>query len=241
MKVFRDKYGIPWPSEPVFINLQYSHLGTAGFPVEIGWVDPTWSADGKLELTLKSLLIKPENDWLVNGTWDPHEEAIHGISLVNLLKYGTPLPDLKTALNADFSDRAILSTKTDFQEDAFWLKKIYGQQSLETIGWTFLPYSAIDLVNARALALDIDRDLFLPSLMNQGPKLTHAAAEDALSAAWLWSVVELMGKALSKDPDAAAAILQDDSLLRFSKASRFRPRRRVAPSGRPGLPIWGEE
>ena len=68
-----------------FLDFEASSLLPGSFPIEIAWVDQ----DGQGE----HYLIRPHPEWLEGGClgWSPESEAIHGIGLDTLVKYGVPI------------------------------------------------------------------------------------------------------------------------------------------------------
>ena len=46
----------------------------------------------------RSWLIRPADQWLADGHWDPESETIHGISRDMLLDQGQPIDQVRTEL-----------------------------------------------------------------------------------------------------------------------------------------------
>ena len=73
------------------VAFQASSWLPSGYPIEVAWVDENGNGE--------DYLIRPEPVWVeVPGSWGPESEAVHGISMVNLMEKGFPAPHVAAKL-----------------------------------------------------------------------------------------------------------------------------------------------
>lgn len=124
------------------IDIEASGIQERSFPIEIAWS----SLDGR---SAGSALIRPETEWEL-GTWDGPAEAVHGISLDQLMRNGEPADQvaarfLHTVAGGElFSDARL--------HDTAWLRM------LTDALWP--PESAPKVRDIRELIHEIRRDRF---------------------------------------------------------------------------------
>ena len=102
---------------PVFYDCEAS--GPDGFPIEVGWA---FVAIQTGSIQSEAHLIKPPSHWDLQGTWDPEAEALHGISLDQLLAHGHPTYKVARRMNAALAARELFS---DSPMDEVWVRQLF--------------------------------------------------------------------------------------------------------------------
>jgi len=85
---------LPWPL--AVIDFEASSWDHHSYPIEVGlafWPSPDEPIYGW------STLIKPAEKWTRVGDWSLNMETVHGISMTELLKTGTPVDRVAATLN----------------------------------------------------------------------------------------------------------------------------------------------
>ena len=103
---------------PYIIDLEASGLGSASYPIEVGFV----LGDEEKFCSL----IKPAPDW---SFWDPQAEATHGISRALLQECGTPVREVAAQLNQRLAGLTLYSD--GWIVDKPWLTKLFYAAGLE--------------------------------------------------------------------------------------------------------------
>jgi hypothetical protein len=98
-----------------FIDLEASGLGSASFPVEIGWA--IVREDGSIDSA--SFMIRPPAKWtMYENAWSPASEQLTGITRETLEKHGLAPIEVMTRFLEAVGDRELFSDAPDF--DAHW-------------------------------------------------------------------------------------------------------------------------
>jgi hypothetical protein len=97
---------------PIILDIEASGFGPVSYPIEIGVI----LDDGRKYCSL----VQPRSDWT---HWDPHAEAMHGISRDTLLAHGRPAIEVAGTLNE------LLRGRTAYTDgwvvDRPWLDRLY--------------------------------------------------------------------------------------------------------------------
>jgi hypothetical protein len=124
---------------PVFYDCEASSL--EGKPIEIGWAFAL--ADGSI--VSEAHLIWPPVSWMVERSWDPDAEALHGLSLERLRREGRPVLAIAQRLNLALAGRDLFA---DDVRDPLWLLELFKEAQVE-------PTFNVRLTNAKTLFLQI--------------------------------------------------------------------------------------
>ena len=74
--------------------------------------------------TVRSWLIRPTEQWLTRGFWDPASENVHGISVEKLLSEGHAIEEVQMELAAAAVGHRVFSDAVG--SDGYWLRALYG-------------------------------------------------------------------------------------------------------------------
>jgi hypothetical protein len=106
------------------IDLEASSLGPNGFPIEVAVAAV---ATGEV----CSWLIRPARLWIERGTWDDDAEALHGLSLVQLLAEGVDPSEVIAELSGLLWGAVVLSD--NMRHDTGWLRALYSAAGVASI------------------------------------------------------------------------------------------------------------
>jgi hypothetical protein len=105
----------------VCIDFEASSLPTAGkesYPIEVGIA---FVSGG----TSQSWLIRPTNEWLRFGFWDPAAERLHGLTIQRLRRDGIDVAMVRHELSSAVAGCILVS---DYPPaDAKWADTLYGE------------------------------------------------------------------------------------------------------------------
>ena len=100
----------------ICLDFEASGLGATSYPIEVAIVD--------IEGTIaREWLIKPTDDWLVRGLWDKKAEAIHGLTLNDIIARGTPAVQVARDLAAAVADAVVICDSPKY--DGQWLATLF--------------------------------------------------------------------------------------------------------------------
>ena len=102
-------------SDIVFLDMEASGLGDCCFPIEIGFV-------AALDLSGWWSLIRPPPSWLRGKCWDAKAEGLHGLSLDEIHRDGSPVEDVAVALNRALAGKQVFCDEPDFVRH--WLSMV---------------------------------------------------------------------------------------------------------------------
>jgi hypothetical protein len=97
-----------------FIDLEASSLAANSWPIEVGWCFEAGAPE--------THLIEPFASW-PRTAWDPQAEALHGVSLDELMQKGRPGAAVCHRLNAALKGAKVYSDAPDW--DSFWLYRLF--------------------------------------------------------------------------------------------------------------------
>jgi hypothetical protein len=80
---------------PVFYDCEASSL--EGLPIEIGWAFLDRQTD---QIQSEGHLIKPPPNWDLRARWNPGAQALHGITIEQLMAHGRPPSEIANRMNA---------------------------------------------------------------------------------------------------------------------------------------------
>jgi uncharacterized protein (DUF433 family) len=105
-------------AQPLLLCLDFeaSGSGPRGYPIEVAIADVVTGA-------AREWLIAPTPAWLETGVWDAEAEAVHGISLTEIIAYGRGVGDVAAELTAQTRGAQVLSDAPTF--DTKWLRDLY--------------------------------------------------------------------------------------------------------------------
>jgi hypothetical protein len=128
-------------SRIAFIDLEASGLGTASWPIEVGWCFTTGRPD--------AILIKPDEDW-AEEAWDPAAEILHGISRKKLARSGKSPGEVCARVNQALAGARVYSDAPDW--DGFWLYRLFSAVKMRQ-AFKLLDFADLfDLVSPEAFA-----------------------------------------------------------------------------------------
>ncbi len=169
-----DAGSLPLP--PAILDIEASGFGLGSYPIEVGFV----TSDGEPWCSL----VRPETDW---QHWDPHAEAVHGITREHLQQHGRSSRDIALALNDRLNGQTIYSDA--WAHDYTWLNRLFEVANLR-------PHFKLDnlrilLTDAQAATWhDVKRHVF-QSLNSQ----RHRASADARLLQQTYLAVQLAERA----------------------------------------------
>ncbi|MBP0463694.1 hypothetical protein J5Y09_07210 [Roseomonas sp. PWR1] len=197
---------------PIFIDIESSGIARGSFPIEIGWARPVIMLDGRVELDVRSVLVRPSDNWLADpARWDSSAEPVHGLSREILLRDGRPLSDVCEMLDRTFDGAEVASDTGMGGWDDDWLLTLYEEAGRAGRNWDLAEKQSGGVVARQFRALGLDPRVVRPALAPWLPPHSHAAAEDALRFAWEWGMAEILARSdLVGRPDAdLVAMLRD--------------------------------
>ncbi|WP_426954829.1 hypothetical protein [Muricoccus radiodurans] len=184
------------PDLPVFLDVEASGIAAGSFPIEIGLAGPRIAGDGRVELVLRSHLVRPADAWLGSASaWDSAAEPVHGLSRSVLLEAGEPIDAVCDALDVVLSGRIVCTDTGGAGWDADWLSVLYEAAGRAPRGWALSEQTAGAVIAARFRERDLTPRIVRPPLARWAPPATHAAAEDALRYAWEWAMAAVLAEA----------------------------------------------
>jgi DNA polymerase III epsilon subunit-like protein len=168
---------------PVFLDIEASGLAADCYPIEVGWA----SVDGAGAIVTDAMLIRPPEEWLVRGAWDPIAQQLHGISLDDLLRVGKYPMDVAQRMNERLRGRILYS---DSAYDGDWVQRLF-EDANERMAFEMALKSAdtliVELADRLAIG-DLDYTAAEREAARRAPR-THRAAADATYWATLWRLV----------------------------------------------------
>ncbi len=180
---------------PIFIDIEASGIARGCFPIEIGWAQPVVTQDGRVALDVRSILVRPSDNWLADpGRWDSAAEPVHGLSLEVLLREGRGLTYICDMLDQAFSAAEIASDTGAGGWDDDWLLMLYDEAGRAERKWELAEQQSGAVVARQLRAVGLDPRVVRPALAPWRPAHCHAAAADALCFAWEWGMAELLGR-----------------------------------------------
>lgn len=114
--------------EVLFLDIEASGLGSASFPIEIGWVLDD-------EAGPESILVRPHETWDVASGWSAASAEIHGITPAMLEELGLSVEEACTRLDNLAPGRLVVSDA--HRHDDWWLGRLYaaaGQEKTWSVG-----------------------------------------------------------------------------------------------------------
>lgn len=104
--------------QPLLLCLDFeaSGSGPRGYPIEVAIADVVTGA-------AREWLIAPTPAWLETGVWEAEAEAVHGISLAEIIAHGRGVGDVAAELTAQTRGAQVLSDAPSF--DTKWLRDLY--------------------------------------------------------------------------------------------------------------------
>jgi hypothetical protein len=102
---------------PAVLDVEASGFGAGSYPIEVGVVLPS----GKSHC----FLIRPAHRW---SHWDPHAEALHGITREVLAARGVPIEEVARNLNEVLHGQTVFSDA--WGHDRSWLALLYDEAGL---------------------------------------------------------------------------------------------------------------
>jgi DNA polymerase III epsilon subunit-like protein len=171
------------PSPPVFLDLEASGLGPDCYPIEVGWA----AVNNSGVIVSEAILIRPPEEWMLRGVWDPLAQQLHGISLDDL-RCGRDPVDVARRMNAVHESRVLYS---DSPFDGVWLRALF-KEANERMEFEIAAKGADTLVVELADRLrtgDLDYTAAEHEAARLAPR-THRAAADAAYWATLWKLVQ---------------------------------------------------
>jgi DNA polymerase III epsilon subunit-like protein len=108
------------PSELPIVVLDFEASAMpsrSSYPIEVG-IAFVLSGESR------SWLIRPTEQWLQTGQWDPESEKIHRLTKEVLLAEGQPVDRVRSELTEAVAGHRVLSDA--LMADALWLRSLYG-------------------------------------------------------------------------------------------------------------------
>jgi hypothetical protein len=98
------------------LDFEASGRDPCGYPIEVAIADVATGAT-------REWLIAPTPAWLETGVWEAEAEAVHGISLAEIIAHGRGVADVAAELTAYTRGAQVLSDAPPF--DTKWLCDLY--------------------------------------------------------------------------------------------------------------------
>lgn len=190
----------------VFVDLEASGLLPGSFPVEVGWARPRALPNGRCAIDLSSVLVRHEPKWLSSGSWDPHAEAVHGLTRDILQRDGLPAAEVCDVLDREFGANLVATDTGSGSVDDEWLAVLHEAAGREPSGWRVAHQNAEQVILAACRAHGLRTELVMGPLLLQAPASTHAAAEDTLGYAWRYAMVQQLGASESESGTRPASV-----------------------------------
>lgn len=112
-----------------FLDVEASAID--GYPIEVGWaVIPARFDDNPYNLIQSdAFLIRPPQAWVDSETypWDPRAEALHGISMNDLMSQGLPISECCQVLEAALANKAVWCDSKVADRD--WLEILFAEHT----------------------------------------------------------------------------------------------------------------
>ena len=178
----------------VFVDLEASGLLPGSYPVEVGWAKPRFLPWGGCAIEVGSVLVRPEPKWLASGGWDPDAERLHGLAREVLSRDGLPAAEACDRLDQEFSGCLVVTDTGGGSTDDMWLAVLYEAASREPADWKVEKRTADQVVFDACQARGLRPELLTGPLHWCAPRPTHAAAENALCAAWRYAMIQQIGR-----------------------------------------------
>ena len=169
---------------PVFLDFEASGLAPDCYPIEVGWA----SFDTAGAVVSEAMLIKPSEEWILHGSWDPiAEKDFHRISLDDLWQHGRDPIDVARRMNAALAGRTLHS---DSISDVGWMSALFeaaNERMNFQIAGRRSDYLVIELADRYGVgaisfkAAELEATRLAPR--------THRAEADARYWATLWNLV----------------------------------------------------
>jgi len=97
------------PENFYFLDVEASAFD--GYPIEVGWavVPARFEDDPNSHIQSDAFLIRPTQAGVDSETypWDPRAEALHGISMNDLMTKGLPISECCQVLEAALANKAV--------------------------------------------------------------------------------------------------------------------------------------
>lgn len=168
---------------PVFLDLEASGLAPGCYPIEVGWA----SVDAAGVVVGEATLIRPTDEWMRHGTWDPSAEQLHRISLDDLQRHGQDPMDVARRMNVVLDGRTLYS---DSISDVVWTKALF-DAAAERMTFEIAPKRSDALIIELADRYGMGAISYMAAEMEAtrlAPRI-HRAAADAAYWATLWRLV----------------------------------------------------
>lgn len=104
------------PPPLLCLDFEASGIDPRGYPIEVAIADV---ATGET----RAWLIAPPPPWLETGMWEAEAEAMHGLSLAEIIAHGRGVNDVAAELTAHTRGAQVLSDAPSF--DTKWLCDLY--------------------------------------------------------------------------------------------------------------------
>lgn len=166
-----------------FFDIEASSL--TGCPIEIGWAIPQIHT---ADIIRGSALIKPPNIWCIADHWDEAAEALHGITLADLVEHGLSLDAILSQMNAALDGFTLYADAPAW--DLPWLDALLAAAHTPP-RFAVAPDDALTLIGRTARAQGWSPQGFaaaIAALEGTNPHC-HRAGPDAARLAALWHVV----------------------------------------------------
>jgi hypothetical protein len=117
------------PKRFFFLDIEASAID--GYPIEVGWAILPACFDGDPSDLIQSdaVLIRPPQAWIDNEAypWDPQAEALHGISLGDLMSKGLPISECCQTLEGALAEKAVWCNSKTADRD--WLEILFAEHT----------------------------------------------------------------------------------------------------------------
>lgn len=155
----------------LFIDLEASALDPQSYPVEVGW------SPGLDGAAWQSVLIRPTDDWSLNGSWAQDSAAVHGISRKLLADEGLDARDVAQMVDRAIAGRILVSDAPDI--DLRWLIRLYEAAGVTWPGRRIVDVAALQNALITSLALNPAAALETISRASRDLPTPHRAGPDA--------------------------------------------------------------
>ena len=125
--------------EFTFLDFEASSIG--GYPIEVGWARlPGKFKIAEAAIVSHGFLIRPDERWLADPDfrWDPAAEALHGISMNQLMAEGISREDACDRISQEFRHDAIYVDSITL--DIHWMDVLFARESwfFDIVHWGHL-------------------------------------------------------------------------------------------------------
>lgn len=175
-----------------FFDIEASSL--TGCPIEIGWAIPQMHTG---DIIRGSALIKPPSAWLLADHWDEVAEALHGITLADLVEHGQSPDHIINRMNAALDGLTLYADAPAW--DLPWLDALLAAAQTPP-RFVVAPDDALTLIGRTARAQGWSPQGFADAIagLERTHPHCHRAGPDAARLAALW----LMAVRPPERPDA---------------------------------------